>query len=106
MKKNKLSRSYVVKSLHTQKLFEIFERVVSLKNKGCSVKEIKDIILAEYDFELRKNTIYRWATGRNRPDKNMNKFLIKSSPELSYIIGVFFWEMEVYIVDLNGINIL
>jgi len=68
---------------------KIYERAKGMRRQGFTYKKISNILSKKYHIKIPKDTIYHWISDRNRPDGVFNKFIPKSSPELSYVIGVF-----------------
>jgi len=77
------------KNLPLNLRMEIYKVALQMKQNGLTYKEISNILSPKYGIKIPEDTIYRWVKNRNRPDGVFNKFTLKPSPNLSYLIGVF-----------------
>lgn len=64
------------------------EEVLSLRQEGCTYREIKEEIGRDFGVRICKSTISDWVRGRSSPLRAGHSFTAKPTPELAYVIGV------------------
>jgi hypothetical protein len=90
-----------LRSIPVRIRLEIYQDVISLRNKGLNTTEIKNEIFKEHGVFIRTNALYRWITNRSKACNQQRIFIPKPSRELSYLIGVFLGDGSIKIEASN-----
>ncbi|MEO2117130.1 MAG: hypothetical protein ABGW92_01810 [Methanocaldococcus sp.] len=91
-----------LKELSQNEVSELINYVKSLRKQNFSYSQISKKIEVEKCIKIYKSTIIRWCKNTNNPF-NKTKFIdLSSSPELSYIIGAYFGDGNIYFRKKTG----
>lgn len=91
-----------LKELSQNEVLELINYVKSLRKQNFSYSQISKKIEIERNIKISKSTIIRWCKNSNNPF-NKTKFIdLSPSPELSYIIGVYFGDANIYYRKKTG----
>jgi len=91
-----------LKELSQKEILELMGYVKSLRKQNFSYSQISKKIEVERNIKISKSTIIRWCKNSNNPF-NKTKFIdLSPSPELSYIIGVYFGDANIYYRKKTG----
>jgi intein-encoded DNA endonuclease-like protein len=71
-------------SVHTLAETQLFRNVLTLHSQGLSTRKIAK------RTGVPKSTVHNWVSERNNPLSKLNIFDLESSPELSYVLGVYY----------------
>ncbi|WP_324736059.1 LAGLIDADG family homing endonuclease [Thermococcus sp. SY098] len=84
-----------LKDLNQEELYEIMECASELRTNGLSYSEISKAIAKNKNVRISKATIIRWCNGIHNPFNRIKEVNLKPSPDLSYVIGVYFGDASV-----------
>ncbi|BFI73068.1 DNA endonuclease [Nanoarchaeota archaeon] len=90
-----------LKNTDPESLRIIHNEVISLRQEGLSYNKIVNYIKEKYNVKISKATVIRWCNNITDPFKKLNLGDIKPSPELSYIIGAFLGDGDLYFREKN-----
>ncbi len=79
-----------IKDVSIDVLERAIKRAKELREKGLSFEKIRKSLKEEFGIKVSKATVIRWVKGSHTPFRKTRLLRLKPSPELSYIIGVYF----------------
>ena len=82
-------------------MLKVIEFVKELRNRGLSYYKIVEELESK-GIKVSRATVMRWCNGSHNPFNRMNLVKLSPSPELSYIVGVFFGDGSVYLDNAGG----
>ncbi|AFK22038.1 LAGLIDADG family homing endonuclease [Pyrococcus sp. ST04] len=88
-----------IKDLSSDEIEEIIKYISELRDEGISYSEIVKKIKEAFNVNISKATVIRWHKGVHNPLKRIKKVRLEPSPELSYVIGVYFGDGSVSVSD-------
>ena len=74
----------------------MYNEVRSLKKEGFGYRRIVKIISERYKVQISKATVIRWCKDQADPLKKLNLGELKPSPELSYLVGAFLGDGDLF----------
>ena len=91
-----------LKELSQKEILELIDYVRLLRKRNFSYSQISKKIEVERDIKISKSTIIRWCKNTNNPFNKIKFLDLSPSPELSYIIGVYFGDANIYYRKKTG----
>ncbi|ALM75016.1 LAGLIDADG family homing endonuclease [Thermococcus barophilus] len=79
-----------LKDLNQEELCRIMGYAIELRNNGLSYTEISKAIAKNKNVKISKATVIRWCKEMHNPFNKIKRLNLSASPELAYIIGVYF----------------
>jgi intein-encoded DNA endonuclease-like protein len=82
-------------------MLKVIEFAKELRNQGLSYSKIVEELESK-GIRVSRATVMRWCKGSHNPFNRMNLVELSPSPELSYIVGVFFGDGSIYLDNAGG----